>query len=234
MMILTFRDFYTNLSPSIRATIFITIVLLIILFICNRKLKNYKYTDTPKGIILVLEWLIGGINEMCKNIVGKPYRKLAPYIVTLAIFLFVANISGLIGLTPPTASVSCTVGLGIMTFTLVQFTGIRYNGIGGYLKSYIDPNPLFLPINIIGEISTPISLGLRLFGNILSGAVIMGLFYSVLGYAAIAVAPVFHCYFDIFSGYIQTLVFCTLTTVFVAGKLPDEEIDYFDTNEELI
>ena len=233
-MLLTFRDFYTNLSPSIRSTVFITIVLLIVLFICNRKLKNYKYTDTPKGIIIILEWLIGGINEMCKSIIGRPYRKYAPYITTLAIFLFVSNVSGLLGLTPPTASVSCTVGLGLMTFTLVQISGIRFNGVGGYLKGFIDPNPLFLPINIIGDISIPISLGLRLFGNILSGCVIMSLFYSVLGYAAVVVAPAFHCYFDVFSGFIQTLVFCTLTTVFVAGKLPDEEVDYFTENEELI
>ena len=92
----------------------------------------------------------------------------------------------------------------------------------------------FLPINLIGEIATPFSLGLRLFGNILSGSVIMALIYSVTGFGALAVAPALHGYFDIFSGFIQTLVFCTLTTMFVAGKLPDEEVDYFDTNEEIL
>lgn len=232
MKLLTFRDFYTNLSPSIRSTIFITIVLVIVLLIISKKLDKYDYNDTPKGIILILEWLIGGINGMCKMICGRPYRKLAPYITTLAMFLFISNISGLIGLTPPTVSVSVTVGLGIVTFSLVQFTAIKSSGFGGYLKGYIDPNPIFLPINIIGEISTPISLGLRLFGNILSGSVIMALVYSVLGYAAIFIAPALHCYFDIFSGFIQTLVFLTLTTVFIAGKLPDEDIEYFDYNEE--
>lgn len=234
MTLLTFRDFYLNLSPSIRATIFITIVLVIALLIISKKLDKYKYTDTPKGIIIILEWVIGGINEMCKGIVGKNYRKLAPYITTLAIFLFIANISGLLGLTPPTASVSVTLGLGIITFSLIQFTSVKSSGIFGYFKGFLDPNPIFLPINLIGEISTPISLGLRLFGNILSGSVIMGLVYSVLGYAAIFVAPALHCYFDIFSGFIQTLVFCTLTTVFIAGKMPDEDLDYFITNEEIL
>lgn len=171
---------------------------------------------------------------MCREMIGRPYRKVAPYITTLAIFLFVANISGLFGLTPPTASVSVTLTLGIMTFVIVQFTGIKSQGILGYLKGYVDPNPLFLPINLIGELATPISLGLRLFGNILSGAVIMGLVYSILGWMAVGVAPALHCYFDIFSGFIQTLVFCTLTTVFIAGKLPDEEVDYFETHEEVI
>lgn len=234
MKLLTFRDFYMNLSSSIKSTIFITIVLVIVILIISKKLDKYKYTDKPTGIIVILEWLIGGINDMCKTIIGRPYRKIAPYVTTLAIFLFVANISGLLGLTPPTASVSCTLTLGIMTFTVIQMTGIKYQGLGSYLKGYIDPNPIFLPINLIGEIATPFSLGLRLFGNILSGSVIMALIYSVLGFGAIAVAPVLHCYFDIFSGFIQTLVFCTLTTMFVAGKLPDEEVDYFDTNEEVL
>lgn len=233
-MIMTFRDFYTNLSPSIRSTVFITIVLVIILFIVNRKLKNYKYTDTPKGLILILEWVIGGINEMCKNTIGRPYRKVAPYVTTLAIFLFTANISGLLGLTPPTASISCTLTLGILTACIIQFSGFKSQGVGTYIKGFFEPNPIFLPINLIGDIATPFSLGLRLFGNILSGSVIMGLVYSVLGYAAIAVAPLLHCYFDIFSGFIQTLVFCTLTTMFIAGKLPDEEVDYFDTREEIL
>lgn len=232
MKFLAFK--YTDLSPSIRSTIFITIVLLIVILIISKKLDKYKATDTPKGIIVILEWLIGGINDMCKSIIGRPYRKIAPYVTTLAIFLFVANISGLLGLTPPTASVSCTLTLGIMTFTVIQFTGIRFQGIGQYLKGFIDPNPLFLPINIIGELATPISLGLRLFGNILSGSVIMGLVYSVTGYGALVVAPLLHCYFDVFSGFIQTLVFCTLTTMFIAGKLPDEEVDYFDTHKEII
>ena len=234
MKVMTFRDFYTNLSPSIRSTIFLTIVLLIVIIIISKKLDKYKYTDTPTGIIIILEWLIGGINDMCKSIIGRPYRKIAPYVTTLAIFLFVANISGLLGLTPPTASVSCTLTLGIMTFTIIQMTGIRSQGILSYLKGFVDPNPLFLPINLIGEIATPFSLGLRLFGNILSGSVIMGLVYSVMGFGAIVVAPALHGYFDIFSGFIQTLVFCTLTTMFISGKLPDEEVDYFDTHEEVL
>ena len=234
MKVMTFRDFYTNLSPSIRSTIFLTIVLLIVIIIISKKLDKYKYTDTPTGIIIILEWLIGGINDMCKSIIGRPYRKIAPYVTTLAIFLFVANISGLLGLTPPTASVSCTLTLGIMTFTIIQMTGIRSQGILSYLKGFVDPNPIFLPINLIGEIATPFSLGLRLFGNILSGSVIMGLVYIVMGFGAIVVAPALHGYFDIFSGFIQTLVFCTLTTMFISGKLPDEEVDYFDTHEEVL
>lgn len=230
---LSFKSFYLNLSPSIKSTIWITIVLVIVLLIVSKKLNKYDENQEPKGIILILEWLIDGINTACKETIGKRYRAIAPYIVTIAIFLFVANISGLFGLTPPTASVSVTICLGLMTFTLIQFFGIHSQGIKGHLKGFIDPNPLFLPINLIGEIATPFSLGLRLFGNILSGTVIMALIYSVLGYAAIIVAPPLHCYFDIFSGFIQTLVFCTLTMVFIAGKLPEDELEYFEKEETI-
>ena len=67
MMILSFKDLYTQLSPNIRSTIFITIVLVIVLLIISKKLDKYEYTDTPKGIILILEWLVGGVNELCKK-----------------------------------------------------------------------------------------------------------------------------------------------------------------------
>ncbi len=233
-MILTFKDFYTNLSSSIRSTIFITLVLLIIIIIVSIRLKKYDHTQEPRGIVIILEWLISGVNGMCKEMMGKHYRKMAPYITTIAIFLFISNISGLFGLTPPTASVSVTLTLGLMTFTLIQFAGIRYGGLWSYIKGYFSPNPIFLPINLIGEVATPFSLGLRLFGNVLSGTVIMALVYSVLGWMAVGVAPVLHLYFDIFSGFIQTLVFCTLTTVFISGKMPDEDTEYFEKNEEVI
>lgn len=219
-------------SPSIKATLWITLFLVVLLIAVGIKLKKYKYTDTPRGLILILEWLVDSVNNLCKDISGKPYKKIAPYITTLAIFLFTANISGLFGFTPPTASLSVTLALGILTFVISQFAGMRSLGAGGYIKSYFEPNPLFLPFNIIGMVANPISISLRLFANILSGTVIMSLVYAILNYLAIGVAPLLHCYFDIFVGFIQTLVFCTLSVVFIADKLSPEDLDYYDTRKE--
>ncbi len=150
----------------------------------------------------------------------------------MALLLFIYNVSGLFGFRPPTASISVTFAFSITTFVLVEVFGVKSQGVLGHLKGYLDPVPLFLPMNIISDITIPISLGLRLFGNILSGVVIMSLVYSFLGWAAVAIAPALHLYFDLFSSFIQTLVFCTLTLVFIAGKLPEEELDYFENMEE--
>ncbi len=233
LVLMTFSEFYSMLSPSIKSSVIITFILAIILIIYGIKLKKVKYTDEPKGLQIVLEWLVETMNGMCKDTIGKRWKQLAPYLTTIAILLFVYNISGLLGFRPPTASASVTFAFSITTLVLVEVFGIMSQGIGGHLKGYLDPVPLFLPMNIISDISIPISLGLRLFGNILSGVVIMSLVYKVLGFVALAISPVLHLYFDLFSGFIQTLVFCMLTLVFIAGKLPDEEVEYFENMEEL-
>ena len=232
MILVSIETLFRNISPSIKSSMIITFILAIILIIIGIKLRKYKVTDEPKGLIIVIEWLVETMNDMTKSTIGKRYKKLAPYLTTVAIMLFVYNISGLFGFRPPTASVSVTFAFSITTFVLVEFYGIRSQGIKKHLKGYLDPIPLFLPMNIISDIAIPISLGLRLFGNILSGVVIMALVYTVLGWAALAISPVLHLYFDLFSGFIQTLVFCMLTLVFIAGKLPDEEVEYFDNLEE--
>lgn len=232
MILVSIEALFRNISPSIKSSMIITFILAIILIIIGIRLRKYKVTDEPKGLIIVIEWLVETMNDMTKSTVGKRYKKLAPYLTTVAIMLFVYNISGLFGFRPPTASISVTFAFSITTFVLVEFYGIRSQGIKKHLKGYLDPIPLFLPMNIISDIAIPISLGLRLFGNILSGVVIMALVYTVLGWAALAISPVLHLYFDLFSGFIQTLVFCMLTLVFIAGKLPDEEVEYFDNLEE--
>lgn len=232
MKMMSIASFYSGLSSNIKSTIWLTVALLITIIILSIKLNKYKYDTEPKGLMIVIEWLVDTINEMCKSMIGKRYRKLSPYIVTIAIFIFCANLIGLLGLTPPTASISVTLTLSLMTFTLIQGYGIKSQGLKSHLLGLFDPNPLFFPINLISEVVTPFSLAMRLFGNILSGAVIMGLVYSVLGWISVMIAPLLHCYFDIFSGFIQTLVFCMLSTVFIAGKLPDEELDYYETHDE--
>ena len=173
---------------------------------------------------------------MCKELLGPYWKKYAPVIGTLGIFIFISNIAGLTGLTSPTGNVFITVGLGLFAGFFMHYAGIKHNGFKEYFKStFMSPSPIMLPLNIISEVLTPFSLALRLFGNILSGSVIMGLLYSaiigivgnlspILGVAAAGVvAPVFHAIFDIFFGAIQTFVFMLLTTVFISGKLPEEE-----------
>jgi F-type H+-transporting ATPase subunit a len=129
------------------------------------------------------------------------------------------NIAGLFGLRTPTGDFGVTFMLGIFTFSIVQYQGIKNHGIG-HLTGLFKPFPVLFPINLIGEITNPLSQALRLFGNMMSGVVILGLWYGMMPiFVKIGVPSFLHVYCDIFSGCIQTYVFCMLTMVYVNDKL---------------
>ncbi len=184
---------------------------------------NLKDTDgKPGGLQNVAELIVEMLDGMVFSSMGKkgiPYRN---YIGTLFIFILISNLSGLIGLRPPTADYGVTLALGLITFFIVQTNNIRFNKFGAFTDLF-KPLPFLFPINFIGEIATPISLSLRLFGNILAGTVIMALIYGLLSQVAFFWPGVLHVYFDVFSGAIQAYVFCMLSMVFIQNKIPDEE-----------
>lgn len=218
-------DFYNSLAPSIRSTIWITLILLILIILLRIKMRNYSADKPAKGILLFVESFVKMMNGFAKGMVGKRWRGLAPYFITIAVFIFVSNISGLFGFTPPTVSLSVTLTLALMSFFVIQINGISSAGLGGYLKGFASPPPM-LPLNIISECATPISLSIRLFGNILSGSVLMGLIYGFFGWFALLVSPVLHVIFDIAFGLVQTLVFVMLTAVFIGNKLDDKDFEF--------
>ena len=127
---------------------------------------------------------------------------------SLFLFLIVANLSGLLGLRPPTADYGVTLPLGLITFVLIQFNNIKYNKIEAFTGLF-KPLPFLFPINLIGEIAAPFSISLRLFGNVLSGTVIMGLIYGLLYKIAWAWPGFLHIYFDVFSGAIRQYQVCS-------------------------
>lgn len=183
---------------------------------------NLKDTDKPGALQNVAELAVEMLDNMIKGNMGKkgqPYRN---YLSTLFAFLIISNLSGLVGLRPPTADYGVTLGLGLITFVLIQFNNIRYNKFGAFTDLF-KPLPFLFPINLIGEIATPFSLSLRLFGNVLAGTVIMSLIYSLLSKVALVWPGALHAYFDVFSGAIQAYVFCMLTMVFIGNKIPDKE-----------
>ena len=146
----------------------------------------------------------------------------------------------LFGLESPTANLSVTLLLAFITWVLIQITELKYGGWGAYLHAFIEPIPLMLPMNIVGKFSTMCSMALRLFGNITCGGIMMQLIYagaqlasnaiagllgaegSVFNFMAPVIAPLLHAYFDLFAGFIQTLVFVTLTMVLIGNDMPDE------------
>lgn len=227
-------DFLKVYKSSNFAIIAVVAIIFIFVLIVNIKLKKHDPNKRPKGILLIAETIVNFTNNICKEALGSRWKKFAPYVTFECLFLAIANLCGLLGLTPPTANICVPLALGLVTGFVMHFYSIKYNGIKSYLKGYLDPFPFMLPINIFSEMVTPISMGLRLFGNIFSGTVLMTLIYYVLGELFVWVIPVgsiltpfitsvLHAIFDVFLGIIQVYVFMLLTVIFIAGKLPDED-----------
>lgn len=197
----------------------VDIVLLILFLATKRKMKNPS--EVPKGFQNIVELIVEMLDNMVKGSLGANAHKFANYIGSIFIFILISNISGVFGLRPPTADYGVTFPLGVLSFCIIQFNNVKHNKLGA-AKSLLKPIPLFLPVNLIGEIAVPISLSLRLFGNVLSGTVMMALVYGLLPiFLRFGFPAVLHVYFDLFAGAIQTYVFCMLTMTYVNDKVSD-------------
>lgn len=192
----------------------VLLVLFVFIFLANRAIK--KGTEVPGGFQNVVEFIVESLDGIVKSTMGKSAPGFRNYIGTIFIFILVSNISGLFGLRPPTADYGTTLALGLMTFTLIHFNKFKHQKVKGVIKGLCDPWPIWAPINIIGDVAVPISLSLRLFANVLSGVVMMALIYGLLGKLALIWPAALHVYFDLFSGCIQTYVFCMLTMTYIS------------------
>lgn len=204
------------ISQTIINSLIVVILLSIFAVFVNYKIKKADPHKKPTGFLNFIEVLVDSINSLVKNTMGEKFKGLAPYIGTLALYLAVANLFGLFGFKPPTSDYSIPFALAIMTFILTQFYALKHKGIGGYIKGYFEPMWYLFPLNVLGELANPISLSFRLFGNIISGVIIMTLVYGATSYFAPVIAPALHAYFDVFAGLIQTFVFIMLTMVFIS------------------
>ena len=202
------------ITTSHVCAIVVFLVLLLFIFAANRAIK--KGSEVPTGFQNVVELIVEKLDGMIDSTMGKSAPAFRNYIGTIFIFILVCNISGLFGLRPPTADYGTTLALGLMTFTLIMFNKFKHQKVKGVIKGLCDPWPIWAPINIIGDVAVPISLSLRLFANVLSGVVMMALIYGLLGKIAVIWPAALHVYFDLFSGCIQTYVFCMLTMTYIA------------------
>lgn len=199
----------------------VTLIIMIFAIVVNRKIKAADAGDTPGLLQNIAEMIIETVDNMVKGIMGTNARRFVNYIATLFIFVLISNISGLFGLRPPTADYGVTLPLGLITFFLIQYNGIKANK-SRHFTDLFRPIWFLFPINLIGEFAVPLSLSLRLFGNVMSGTVLMGLIYGLLPrLITVGVPSVLHVYFDIFSGCIQAYVICMLTMVYITDKIGD-------------
>ncbi len=186
----------------------------------NRAMK--RAAEIPTGFQNVVELIVEKLDGMVDSTMGKNGKNFRNYIGTIFIFIIISNISGLFGLRPPTADYGTTLPLGLLSFTLIFTCKLRYQKVSGFLKGLCEPWVFWAPINVIGDVAVPISLSLRLFANILSGTVMMALVYGLLSKVAIFWPAALHVYFDLFSGAIQTYVFCMLTMTYISDAMTTE------------
>ena len=208
-------------------SLFICLLLGIFFIYAGNKIRKADPLEKPHGIVLVMELMISAMQSYMKSIMPSKFEKnYYPYFGMLACYLIVANLFGLTGFDAPTSCLSITLAITIVTFTLIQYNAFKKKGAFTYIKDLVWP-----PTNILSALSPLVSLSMRLFGNILSGSILMGLVYSFTGWISYhvinfnflgpVVAPVLHCYFDIFAGCIQTLVFITLSSILIAIEAED-------------
>ncbi len=161
---------------------------------------------------LALEAFIGFLHDFFGDLLGEEGAGYIPYLITVAIFIGVANLIGLLGFTPPTKDINVTAGLAICSIAVIEYSGLHKKGLKKWLKSFTEPIPLITPINILEIFIRPVSLCMRLFGNVLGAYVVMELIKIVL---PVGLPVPFSLYFDIFDGLIQAYVFVFLTSLFI-------------------
>jgi F-type H+-transporting ATPase subunit a len=184
------------------------------------KLKSFK--EIPTGFQGLIEAAVEMMSNLVRSIMGEKLKFLGGYFFGVFAFIVVSNYSGLFGLRPPTSDIATTLPLGLSTFVIIHATGIKRQK-GKYFKEYLKPFPIFLPMNIIAEMSRPVSLGLRLFGNVLGGLILSAIVYSMLPTALTFVLPgIIHAWFDVAVGALQAFVFTMLSLVFISFKAETE------------
>ena len=193
-------------------SVFVTwLIMAVVILLCAIFVRNLKVTNPGKGQLL-LETAVSGIYSFFEDILGEKGKRFIPYLMSVGIYIGIANLIGILGFKPPTKDINVTASLAILSIILIELSGVLAKGGRGWLKSFAEPMVVILPINILEIFIRPLSLCMRLFGNVLGSFVIMELLKMVVP----AILPaVFSCYFDIFDGLIQAYVFVFLTALFI-------------------
>ncbi len=174
----------------------------------------------------ILETLVAGIVHELEGLGLKPAVEFLPFLGTLFLFILTANLLSVIpGYEPPTGSLSTTTALALCVLIAIPWWGIRRRGLLGYLKLYLEPTPIMLPLNLFGELARTLALAMRLFGNIMSG--------SMIGAILLAVAPLFFPavmnLMGLLIGVIQAYIFAMLAAVYIAAAVQVREKEEGDT-----
>jgi len=239
MMLFDIASIIEQIPGEIYISILVVFVIFVFSLIVFFKVKKADPLKKPKGILLLAEIGVTTFDGMVQKQMGRHFEGLGGYFMGVAIYMFLAFTIGLLGLPSPMGYYMVPFSLALVTFFMIHITSIRYKK-WGYFHRFIEPFPPFLPINLLSMWAPLISMSFRLFCNALAGWAIMSLLYYVMqaasgaiffflpaGLNTVFIAPFIaswlHLYFDLFSAFIQTLVFLMLSMIFIAQEAPSED-----------
>ena len=197
---------------------------------------------TPTKRQHLIEWAVEKVDGMVLDSMGEFFAGYAPFIMSILALSALSSLLALVGLYPPTSDINVVAGWAILVFILITYYKLQ-GGVLNYLKSFTEPIFVMTPLNILGELATPVSMAFRHYGNVLSGSVIavliasalQGLSSLVLGwlpgflgeipFLQIGLPAVLSVYFDIFSGCMQAYIFAMLTMLNISGGFPQEQYE---------
>jgi F-type H+-transporting ATPase subunit a len=202
-------------SLKLNATILFTWLVMAILVIgswlVTRKISGALTMSRGQNM---LEVIVEGVMNQIREISQQDPRPYLPFIGTLFLFIVVSNVLAIVpGFQPPTGSLSTTAALALCVFLAVPVFGIRKQGVRGYLKQYVQPTPIMLPFNIIGELSRTLALAVRLFGNVMSGGLIAAILLAIVP----LFFPIILQALGLLTGVIQAYIFAVLAMVYIAS-----------------
>lgn len=235
---------YIGLSSGLKGSLLITTFLIVTTTIIGLRVKKMEFSEVPSGFTLLTVNFVDGINNMLKGFFKVHWRKFAPYLMTILLFLAFANTASLVGFTAPLSNISVALGFSLLAFFTIQFSALFIKSPKQRMKDLADPHPAFLVINLVGEISTPFAMGLRLFGNLLSGGIMALMVFGAVDLAAdamvdllsgflgdvvggiirfigIGIGVFIHAIFNIFFGLVQAYVYFMLLTIFLSMAVED-------------
>ena len=199
-------------------TIFTTWLTALIVFLVVFAASRGKKL-VPTGVQNCVEILVEGLLSQFEKNVGPKYRQVVPALLTLFLFILTANQLGLLPTehltASPTSDINTTLGLALAVTLLIHVLFIANQGVGKWIKHFFEPFPVFVFINLVEEISRPVTLAMRLFGNILAGEILLELLYALCPW----LIPIIWIAFSVFVGCVQAYIFTTLSSVYLKHSL---------------
>ena len=199
------------------STVISWVIMAIIMILTMVLTRNMK-VENPGKLQVGVEYVVESLQNIVRGIVGHEGERYVPYLATVLVFLGISNVFAVTGMKPPTKDLNVSAAVALMSIVLVQIASIRQNRVKGWLKGFTKPIAVVTPINIMELAIRPLSLCMRLFGNVLGAFVVMKLLEHLV---PVILPAVFSLYFDFFDGLIQAYVFVFLTGLFIKEAVED-------------